>query len=340
MSSDGAQTGPSLFPEVAQLARGFWLSQALYAAAKLAVFDALRERPRAVQEIAQICGAHEPSLHRLLRFLTAVDVLCEDDAGRFACTPRGALLRADHPQSIRPQMLMYGDPFYWRAFGQLYEAVKSGRPGFEHAHGEPFFDYLARHADAAAVFDAAMTGFSRIDLPTVLEAYDFSEFATIVDVGGGQGALLRGILARCPRAVGVLCDRRAVLDAARALPPDGTAARIELVEVDMFQSVPPGGDAYLLKRILHDWNDADAVRILTSVRRALAAGGKVLVMDAVVGAPNQPDPAKWMDINMLAVLHGRERTAEEFGALYAAAGLRLTRIVPAMALSIIEGVAA
>jgi hypothetical protein len=338
MSSD-AQATPSLYPEVVQMARGFWLTQALYAAAKLAVFDALRERPQSADELAQICGAHAPSLVRLLRFLTAVDVLHEDELGRFTCTPRGELLRSDHPQSIRPQMLMYGHPFFWRAWGLLSDAVQSGRPGFEQAHGEALFEYLAGHADAAAIFDAAMTGFSRVDLPTILAAYDFSGFATIVDVGGGQGALLRGILERCPHAVGVLCDRPAVLDSVRALPPSPSTARVELVAVDMFQSVPAGGDAYLLKRILHDWNDADAVQILTVVRRALAPGGKVLVMDAVVTAPNQPDPAKWMDINMLAMLRGRERTAEEFAELYRSAGLRLTRIVPALALSIIEGVA-
>jgi hypothetical protein len=318
--------------------RGFWLSQALHVAAKLAVFDVLREGPQTAQEIARACGAHERSLHRLLRFLTAVAVLREDEAGRFSSTARGELLRSDHPQSLRPQAVMYGEPFFWRPWGDLYAAVKSGRAGFEHTYGEGLFDHLARHPDAAAVFDAAMTGASRVDLPAILNAYDFSAFAKIVDVAGGQGALLRGILERYPHAMGVLCDRPAVLAAARALEHPGVATRCELAAADIFRSVPAGGDAYLLKWILHDWSDAEAVQVLQSVRRAIAAGGKVLVIEAVIAAPNQPDPAKWMDLNMLALVTGHERTAEEFGELFAAASLRLTRVVPAGGLSIVEGV--
>lgn len=320
------------------MVRGFMLSQALHVGAKLAVFDALCDGPKTTREIAEALRANEPALHRLLRFLTAVGVLHEDEAGRFACTPLGDLLRSDHPQSARALAVMYGEPMWWKAWGDLFHTLKSGRPGFDSAHGATLFDYLDRHAGDAAIFNAAMTSASNVDLLSILSAYDFSGFARIVDVAGGHGALLRGILERCPNVTGVLCDLPSVLSGARAPVQAGVASRYKMCTANMFESVPPGGDAYILKRIVHDWSDAEAVQLLTNVRRAILAGGKLLAMEAVVKSPNQPDPAKWMDLNMLAMLSGRERTEAEYGELYAAAGFRLARVVPAGAVSIIEGV--
>lgn len=336
--SDAPTPSPAAVTEVMRMIRGFMLSQALHVAAKLAVFDVLRDGPRRPQEIAEACGAQEPALYRLLRFLTAVDVLREEADGRFAATALGDTLRSDHPQSARPLAVMYGEPFFWRSWGELYETIRSGTTGFDRVHGQSFFDFFAEHPVEAAVFDAGMTSASRIDLPSILGAYDFSGFTRIIDVGGGNGALLRGILEHHSTATGVLCDLPSVLSRASELHHAEVAARCELAAADFFQVVPPDGDAYILKRVLHDWGDAEAVRLLTNVRRAIVADGKVLVIEAVVQASNQPDPAKWMDLNMLAVLHGRERTAAEFGLLYAKAGFRLTRVVPAGGLSIIEGV--
>jgi O-methyltransferase domain len=223
---------------------------------------------------------------------------------------------------------------------QYRETVKTGKPAFERVYGEAFFEYLARNPVEGAIFNAGMTGFSNIDVPAILDAYDFSSLARIVDVAGGHGALLRGILERYQDSRGILCDLPSVTAGATELKRSDVATRCELVAADFFESVPAGGDAYILKRILHDWNDDEAIHILKNCRHAIAAGGKVLVMEQAVKPSNQPDPAKWMDLNMLTLLTGRERTEAEFGDLYARAGFKLTRVVPAMRLSIVEGVAA
>jgi hypothetical protein len=233
---------------------------------------------------------------------------------------------------------MYGEHFFWDAWGALHDTVKSGEPAFERVHGERFFDYLGHHTNEAAVFNDGMTSASKFDLLAILDAYDFSPFKRIVDVAGGHGALLRGILERCPHATGVLCDLPSVIAGATAITESRVASRAELVEADMFQSVPSGGDAYILKRILHDWSDADATRILRSCRRAIASTGKLLVIDCVLNPPNEPDPGKLMDLNMLVLLRGRERTEVEFRELLAAAGFTLTRIVPAGRVAVVEGV--
>lgn len=327
-----------LAPQLMQMIWGFMVSQAVHVAAKLTVFDVLRDAPKPASEIAAATGSHEPALRRLLRLLTAVDLLTEDERGHFSATALGSLLRSDHPQSARSLAVMYGEPFFWRAWGDLYETVRTGIPGFERVHGERFFDHLAQHPSDAAIFNAGMTSASSLDLPAILNAYDFSGFAKIVDVGGGHGALLRGILERCPTAAGVLCDLPSVVADANEIAGSSVATRCELVGTDMFQSVASGGDAYVLKRVIHDWNDADALRILQSCRRAIASNGRLLLMENVVKPPNQPDPAKLMDLNMLVLLTGRERTEDEFRELYARAGFRLTRVVPATRLSIVEGV--
>jgi SAM-dependent methyltransferase len=341
MAPDETQaTAAPLATQVMQMIWAFMVSHALHIAAKLAVFDVLRDGAKTAGEVAEATGSHEPSLRRLLRLLTSVDVLAEDERGRFSPTPLGDFLRSDHPQSARALAVMYGEPFVWKAWGDLYQTIKTGRPGFDQAHGESFFDYLGRHPADAAVFNAAMTSATSVDVPNILGAYDFSGFAKIVDVAGGHGALLRAILERCPKAKGVLCDLPSVVAGASAIKGSSVEARCELVGADMFQSVPAGGDAYVLKRIIHDWSDAEAARILQSCRRAIAPGGKLLVIDAVVKPPNQPDPAKLMDLNMLVLLTGRERTDDEFRDLYALAGFELTRIVPTPRVSIVEGVPA
>jgi hypothetical protein len=185
-----------------------------------------------------------------------------------------------------------------------------------------------------------MTGFSNVDMEAILDAYDFSGLSRIVDVGGGHGALLRDILERYPDSRGVLCDLPSVVAGATELKCSDVAARCELVAANFFESAPAGGDAYILKRILHDWSDDEAIQILKNCRRAITAEGKLLVIEQVVKPSNQPDPAKWMDLNMLTLLTGRERTETEFSEIYARAGFKLTRIIPAMRLSIVEGVAA
>ncbi len=341
MVPDGAKAvDASLFPHLMQMIWGFMVSQAVHVAAKLAVVDILRDGAKTASEIAQATASQEGALRRLLSLLTSVDILLEDERGRFSATPLGALLRSDHPESARSLAVMCGEPFFWRAWGDLCETVKTGKPGFDHVHGSSFFDYLAQHPADAALFNAGMTSASGFDLPAILNAYNFSVFKRIVDVAGGHGALLRRILEMCPTVTGVLCDLPSVVAGASEIRQSSVANRCELAGTDMFQSVPSGGDAYILKRIVHDWSDTESTRILQNCRRGITANGKLLVIEFVVKPPNQPDVAKLMDLNMLVLLTGLERTEEEFGKLYASAGFKLTRVVPAGRLSIIEGVVA
>jgi len=340
MVSDEAAAPSRGSSQVIEMIWGFMASQALHVAAKLAVFDVLREGPKTSDEIAVASASQERPLRRLLRFLTAVGILTEDALGRFSSTALGELLRSDHPQSVRPLAIMYGEPFWWRSWGDLYETVKSGRPAFDRVHGEAFFDYLDHCPVDAKIFNAGMTSSTGVDVRAILAAYDFSGFAKVVDVAGGHGGLLRAILESHPACSGVLADLPSVVAGATELRDSAIAARCELVGGDFFKSVPAGGAAYILKRILHDWNDDEAVSILQNCRCAMAEGGRVLVIELVVKPSNQHDPAKWMDLNMLVMLTGRERTEAEFRELYANAGLQLTRVIPAGRLSIVEGVAA
>ena len=338
MADTEHQANASPEAAVLRMIRGFQLSQALHAAAKLGIFDLLARGTRTSTEIAGAAGAHEPSLRRLLRFLTTVDVLVEDDRGRFAATAMGELLRSDHPQSVRPWALMLGSPSFWRPWGELYETIKTGQPAFNRVYGEPHFKFLSHSPREAATFNAAMTSGTRSQLTDILAAYDFSGCSKIVDVGGGQGALLRGILERYPEARGVLCEMPSVAAEARVLRGSAVEERCEFVGADMFQSVPLGGDAYILKSIIHDWSDAEAIQILHNCRQAISDRGKIMLVERIIGPSNQPDPGKWSDLMMMVMLTGRERTEAEYRELYAGAGFRLTRVVPAGEFSVIEGV--
>lgn len=324
--------------KLGQMIWGLTVSQALYAAAKLGIFDVLRDGRKGPAEIAEATGADWLALRRLCRALTTIDILSEDGHGRFTATAMGELLRSDHPQSMRAMALLMGSPFKWRAWGELCEAITTGRPAFDHVFGESFFEYLEQRPQDASVFNQAMTSATSGDVPAILAAYDFSGFRKVVDVGGGHGALLRGILERCPDTTGVLCDVPSVV--AEASQSRGTlvADRCDFVGVDMFQSVPVDGDAYVLKAIIHDWGDDEAIHILRNCRQGIRDAGRALIIELVIKPSNQPDFAKWLDLNMLVILQGRERTEEEFRDLYAAAGFRLSRIIPAGGLSIIEGV--
>jgi hypothetical protein len=315
-------------------------TQAVRVVAKLGIPDLLRDGPQSAEALATSTGAHEPSLRRLLRALTTTGLFTEDDTGCFAMTPMGEVLRTDHPQSIRAFAILMGEPMIWQAWGAVETAILTGEPAFDRVYGASFFAYVDQRPEEAHLFNEAMTSLSREDLPAILAAYDFSGCARIVDVGGGQGLLLRGILERYPDASGVLFDLPTVLKDADAFTQSSVVDRCEVVGGDMFRSVPSGGDTYLLKMIIHDWNDTEAIRILRNCRQAMAADGKVLVCDAVLRPSNVPDPAKWADLNMLVLVTGRERTEDEFRGLYAAAGLHLTRVIPAGGLSILEGIPA
>jgi hypothetical protein len=321
------------------IAFGSLPAQAVAVAAQLGVIDHLASGPRTAAELARATGTHAPSLYRLLRALATMEVLAEDDEGRFSSTPLGDTLRSDAPGSVRAAVIMAGDPTFTRACGEMAHSVRTGAPAFDHVFGAPFFDYLSTHPEAGAIFNQGMANFSAVENPAIAAAYDFPPGARVVDVGGGHGGFLAEVLRAHPGVRGVLYDLPEVVRDATYLTP--LADRCEVLAGDFFSSVPGGADVYVVKRILHDWADDVCIRILRTLRGAMAAGGRVLAIDAVIAPAGQPDMNKVSDLVIMVVAPGRERTEREFARLYGAAGLRLARVIPtASALSIVEGVAA
>lgn len=310
---------------------GAMAAQAVYVAAKLGLADLITRQPKTADELALATKTHGPSLHRFLRALITLGIFTEDEIGRFHHTPLSETLRSDQPNSARAWAIMLGAPFIWRPLGELYETVVTGRPAFERIYDANFFDHLAKHPDDGSVFDAAMSSHSTI-VPAILAEYDFSRFDRIVDVGGGQGELLQAILSANPKLQGVLYDLPNVVAGARAeLQTGAIASRCEVVGGDFFKNVPEGADAYLLKQIIHSWNDEDAVKILKNCRRAIRNNGTLLIIGDVLRQSNEPDPnGGLMDLMMLVLSPGRERTEPEYNALLKKAGFALARVIPTL----------
>ena len=329
-------------PSVMELLLGKYVTQAISTAAELRIADVLKDGPRGCAEIARAVGASEDALYRLLRALAAVQVVEEQEGRRFALTDVGASLRSDGPLSFAGWARLCGHDLTWRPWGRLADSVRTAKPAFEAVFGMPGFDYIAAHPDAAAVFNYGMTSVTRAETMAIVAAYDFSAFGTLVDVAGGQGLLLASALCAAPRLRGVLFEMPSAVEAARALlRAEGVADRAEVVTGDFFEAVPTGGDAYMMKHILHDWDDERALRILRNCRRVMALGGRLLAIEVVVGSTNAGTFGAFLDLEMLVMSSGgRERTAEEYRRLYEASGFRLERVVETMApSSVIEGVA-
>jgi O-methyltransferase domain/Dimerisation domain len=313
----------------AELLDGFLTTQLLYVTAKLGIADVLADGPRTAEAIARATGARPELLVRVLRGLCLEDVLAEHQDGRFALTPLGACLRDGVPGSLRGAAIARGE-LYYRAAAGLLPAVMEGGTAFERVYGEPFFDYLGRDREREAAFQASMTGRSEREADDVVAAYDFGELGRLVDVGGGHGILLRAILRAAPRLRAVLVDRQDVVAGARRrMEADGFAERCECVAGDFFASLPPGADAYLLSRVIHDWDDAGAERILGVCREAMAPSSRLLLVEAVLPELARARPAAIrMDLHMLVLLGARERTEAQFRRLLEAAGLRVRRVLP------------
>jgi len=332
--------GPPPQAVLGELINGYWKSMSIAAAARLQLADQFTGGPQPVAALAQKLGLNQDALYRLLRALASLGIFAETEPRTFAQTPLSELLRSDVPGSLRGLADMSGR-LHFRAWPELAHSVKTGGTAFKQVFGAEIFQHLPKDPEAAAAFDAAMTGYTQATANAVVAAYDFSPFKTVVDIGGGSGALLAAIVKKAPSVRGIDFDLPHVADRARAhLQKAGVADKIEVQGGDFFQSVP-AGDAYAMKMILHDWDDAKSIAILKNVRKSIAAGGKLLVMEAVVPPGNAPSYAKLLDINMLVMTGGRERTEDEFRALFKAAGFTLTRVVPAHpAASVIEGVPA
>lgn len=315
---------PKVQARLEELQDGYQATQLLYVAASLGVADALAGGPRTSDALAKEVGADPGALHRMLRGLAAYGVLEEVGDGRFGLTPVGELLRAGTPGSLRGPVLSRG-AIYYRALDQLLDAVRSGETAFALAYGASFFDYLAARPAELATFQASMTDRSAHEAKVVVAAYAFGRFRRLVDVGGGEGVLLSAVLAATPGLSGVLFDQPAVVENAAATLPAGC----EIVGGDFFHEVPAGADAYLLSRIIHNWTDEYAVRILSTCRRAMPDDATLLLVEMVLPerAADQPAAIR-MDINMLTLIGGRERTEAEYATLLAAAGFRLDEVIP------------
>ena len=312
-----------------RLLAGFQLSQAISVAATLGIPDLLAHGTQTSEELAAATESHPDALYRLLRALAAAGVLHEDEGRQFALADLGQPLRSDAPDSLHGWAVFVGRPYYREAWSDLLHSVRTGENAFRHGHGVDVWTYRADHPQESAIFDRAMEALTRGAVASVLEAYDFGRFGTVVDVGGGNGALLAALLETYPAMHGIVFDQPHVVAAAEALlAARGVADRCEIVGGSFFESVPSGGDAYALKAIVHDWEDDEAIAILHVVRRAAPPGAAILVLEAELGAPNEALLAKLSDVNMLVGPGGRERTEAEYAALFEAAGLAYVGMTP------------
>jgi hypothetical protein len=323
------------------MARGLLVAKALQVAAELGIADLLASGPRPVAELAAAAGCHPRALRRVLRALASQGVFRDVGEGRFENTPRSEVLRAEQPGSVRDYVIQATSNGTMRAFLDFREVVRTGKHSFAAGSAQSPFELMRRKPGYATTYSRAMMAKGAPAVAALLEAYDFSACRSLVDVGGGNGHVLAAVLERYPALRGVVLEQPPMAPCAREhLASRGVADRAEVAEGDFFAAVPAGHDTYLLKNVLHDWDDEDAARILGSCRAAMAPGARLLVLEAVLRDDNEASPAKWIDLHMMTVLGGLERTEPEWGALLAATGFRLTRVVPLRgAISALEALA-
>jgi hypothetical protein len=324
--------------QLARLITGYWLSQAIYVAAKLELPDRLRQGPRTADDLARETAVQPRPLYRLLRALASVGVFAEDAEHRFGLTPLADCLRSDVPGSQWAMAVMAGEEHY-AAYGELFHSVRTGGTGFEKVYGEPIFDYLASRPEQARLFDQAMVSVHGRETGAMLDAYDFSGVRVLADIGGGNGSVLTAVLRKYPSMRGILFDRPHVAERARAgIAAAGLADRCQVVGGNFFESVPTGAEAYLMRHIIHDWDDERSTLILRNIHTAMATAGRLLVVEGIIPPGNEPAFGKLLDLTMLAIPGGQERTREEYQTLFRAGGFRLTRVVPTAAeVCVIEG---
>jgi O-methyltransferase/methyltransferase family protein len=326
---------------VFQLATGYIVSTALQAATQLRIADRLAAGPRSIADLARECNVSEDALYRVLRALASAGMFEELDSRRFRLNPPAAMLRSDVPGSLYDMVRWISSPFHLRVYSEAMHAVTTGEPAAKKATGMDVFEYLSKNPELSSIFNNAMTSFSAMVVPAALEAYDFSGIRVLVDVAGGHGGVLTGILERFPSMRGILCDLDHVIaGASKRIASIGMQDRVECVTVDIFAAVPEGGDAYVMKHIIHDWDDERAGTILRNIRKVLPKNGRVILLESVLAPGNAPDLGKLIDLEMLMMPGGRERTADEFRTLFEANGYELTNVVPTKSpLSVVEAVA-
>lgn len=329
---------------VLQFASAYVPCSALWVAAELKIADLIGTGSKPVAELAKTRDVNEDALFRILRLLSMVGIFTETEPRHFALTPPAELLRTDHPQSMRDTVIWLADPLHFNIAAELLHSVRTGQPTVEHLTGKPAFEYISSNELEFHRFHRAMTNLSAMAVAAALEAYDFSEFSNIVDVGGGHGFAICSILKKYPQMRGILFDLKDIVPGAdQRIRELGIEERCHTISGDFFEAVPDGGDVYFMKHILHDWTDAQATTILRNCRRAMDSRrdgnrpGKVVLLEFVVPPGNQPHPSKIIDIEMLFFPGGRERMEHEWRELFAGAGFRLARIVPTQSpFSVIE----
>jgi len=316
---------------------GYWISQAIYATAKFGIADKLKDGPKSVEELARATSTNPDALYRLLRALASKGIFAEGEPRQFLLTPLAEPLRSDVRGSKRALALMSGDEQF-HAWAEIEYSIQTGKNAFEKVYGKPIFDYLGENPDKAKIFDAAMVGIHGRESDVILDAYDFSEIGVVVDIGGGNGSQITGILKRHTGMKGILFDLPHVIERAKEqIDTVGIADRCKLVAGSFFESVPKGADAYMMRHIIHDWDDEKSLTILRNCHQAMSSDSKLLVVESVIPPGNEPFGGKFLDLVMLLIPGGKERTEEEYRTLFSEAGFELTRVVPtASEVSIVE----
>ncbi len=331
--------GISPSAQLDRMITGYWISQAIYAAAKFGIADLLKQGPESVEDLAEKTSTNPDALYRLLRALASVGIFAEGPPRQFSLTPLAEPLQTNVPGSKRALALMSGDEQF-QAWSEILYSIQTGKKAFDKVFGKPIFDYLGEHLDKAQVFDAAMVGIHGRESNAILQAYDFSGINTVVDIGGGNGSQLITLLQAHPTMRGILFDLPHVIERAKApISAAGLTNRCELVSGSFFETVPAGADAYFMRHIIHDWEDEKSLTILRNCHRAMPADGRLLIVESVIPLGNEPFAGKFLDLVMLLIPGGKERTEEEYRDLFAQAGFELSKIVPTKSeVSVIEAV--
>jgi hypothetical protein len=329
------QPTPEAVQQAFQLMTGHIVTSAVNISARLGLSDRLAKGPRTAEDIARETGANPEALYRLMRALASVGVFDEGPDRRFALTPVGAAL-CDGP--VRWMALWIAGEFNYHVYANAMHSVMTGESAVPKTTGNEVFEHFAKNPELSKVFNDAMTGFSNVVIPAIVDSYDFSGIGTLVDIAGGHGAVLTGVLAKHPGMKGILFDVEHVIEGAKPkIEAQGLTGRVTTASGDFFKAVPSGGDAYIMKHIIHDWDDEKAALILSNIRKVLPKDGRVILIEAVIPSGNEPGLGKILDLEMLVMPGGKERTEQEFRALFDRAGFELTRIVPTPSpLSIVE----
>lgn len=306
---------------IMQMTMGYMVSQAITVAAKFKLADHLNDGAKTAEQLAELADCHAPSVYRLMRALVSTGVFQQDSENRFSNNPNSDILRSDHPTSLRSMAEMVGNYDHWNSHGNLKHSIKTGEAAFDFTWGMPVFPFYAEHPDCQVVFDAAMSSFTNGISQTVAANYDFSEAKTIADIGGGYGMLVSTILNSHPHLEGILFDQPQVVAGAEA------ADRLKIVEGDFFSEIPVEADIYLMKHIIHDWNDEQSLTILNNLSKSARSGTKLLLIECVVEEENVPSMSKIMDLNMMVMTGGKERTAAEYSQLLEKSGFKLNRVI-------------